>query len=95
MKSEQAVERMRDLEKLYLSYMDAGAEGLGWEAVKEAKNIYEEIVYDGCGEKYFDEEDKEHRICKNFYCPNCQEIKEIAIRFDAGFVHNTNNGGDQ
>ena len=80
---------MRDLEKLYLSYMDSGAEGLGWEAAKEAKSIYEEIVYDGCGEKYFDEEDKEYRICESFYCPNCQEIKEIAIRFDAGFDKST------
>lgn len=69
MNSKESVVRMRDLERLYLYHMDAGAEGLGWEAEKEAREIYEKHV--GCLRYERD------------LSPYCQEIKEIWVRFDS------------
>ena len=93
MNSKDAIVRMRDLEKLYNYHMDAGAEGLGWESAKEAKKIYDKFE-DGCNFKFQTLVDGEINLCCGaiisdrgiLLCKNCQEIKEVAIRFDTGII---------
>ena len=94
MNNKEALERMRDLEKLYNYHMDSGAEGLGWEAEKEAKEIYDKFK-DGCYKfhKKPIKDGVEYYWCGKDgvmkKCPTCQEIKEIAIRFDTDIVQST------
>ena len=62
-------EKMNELLILYDTYMDAGAEGKGWETKAEAKEIYEKFKY-GC----------DNKLCIG-NCYNCQELKEIWADF--------------